>query len=475
MKRKNKFITTLLFFYFTFFTIKNINANDSIPQLDVITYINLVKKFHPIVKQTNNDIEQAKANVLVSQSGFDPIFKNQSDKKTFDGTNYFNTTNSEIIVPTWYGVNVVAGLENINGLRVSNENTIGKTSYFGLNVPLAKGLLMDKRRGTLLQAKIFNKASLVEQKSVVNNLIFESLVTYWDWVNKANILETYNRILKVNQERFAIIKKIALLGERAAIDTIEALTQLQTFEYAKNNAALEFGNATVALNTYLWNNNEELVNLPENIQPIVDLTDFSKIQNLQLSFESLIDFAVLNHPDLQMYQFKLSVLEIDRKIKQQELLPKIDFKYNQLGKGYNFLKTSTTGPLFENNFKYGLKVEIPLRLSQGRGEYKIAKLKIENTKLDQLQKEITIKAKIKTYFNDFINNKNQIVLLKNTYTNYQKLVNAEEIRFKNGESSLFLINSRENKALEAYIKLIETTAKCYKSYYATLWATGNIN
>ena len=36
--------------------------------------------------------------------------------------------------------------------------------------------------------------------------------------------------------------------------------------------------------------------------------------------------------------------------------------------------------------------------------------------------------------------------------NYKRLLKAEEIKFSNGESSLFLINSRENKLLETQEK-----------------------
>jgi outer membrane protein TolC len=68
--------------------------------------------------------------------------------------------------------------------------------------------------------------------------------------------------------------------------------------------------------------------------------------------------------------------------------------------------------------------------------------------------------------------KKQIELQSNNYNNYQRLVRAEEIRFENGESSLFLINSRENKALEALQKLIELKTKYYKSVYALQWSAG---
>ena len=51
----------------------------------------------------------------------------------------------------------------------------------------------------------------------------------------------------------------------------------------------------------------------------------------------------------------------------------------------------------------------------------------------------------------------------------------EEVRFKNGESSLFLINSRENKALESLEKLIENKVKLYKTIFALQWSAGLLN
>jgi outer membrane protein TolC len=53
-------------------------------------------------------------------------------------------------------------------------------------------------------------------------------------------------------------------------------------------------------------------------------------------------------------------------------------------------------------------------------------------------------------------------------------VEAEEKRFENGESSLFLINSRENKALESQEKLIELKTKYYKSIFALQWISGKL-
>ena len=51
---------------------------------------------------------------------------------------------------------------------------------------------------------------------------------------------------------------------------------------------------------------------------------------------------------------------------------------------------------------------------------------------------------------------------------------GEDIRFKVGESSLFLLNTRENKVLESMQKLAELKTKFFKSYRAVGWASGQL-
>jgi outer membrane protein TolC len=186
---------------------------------------------------------------------------------------------------------------------------------------------------------------------------------------------------------------------------------------------------------------------------------------------SLLETAVQNHPELIIYNYKLNVLGIEKKLKFQELLPTVNLKYNQLGKGYDVLKTATI-PLLENNFQYGLSLGIPLRLSQGRGDYKKAKLKITETQLQQSQKKLEVETKVKRYYNELLALKKQIALQELSYKNYLALQLGEEIRFKAGESSLFLINARENKMLEALQKLQELKAKYFKTEIGLQWSAG---
>ena len=83
--------------------------------------------------------------------------------------------------------------------------------------------------------------------------------------------------------------------------------------------------------------------------------------------------------------------------------------------------------------------------------------------------------KLKQYYAGYQNFKKQSSIQAQQVTNYQRLALAEESRFKQGESSLFLMNSRETKLIEGKLKQVELNAKKLKSAYSVLWASGILN
>jgi outer membrane protein TolC len=179
-----------------------------------------------------------------------------------------------------------------------------------------------------------------------------------------------------------------------------------------------------------------------------------------------------SHPKLRFYNFKLSGLEVDRKLKFQELLPTVNLRTNILNKGYNVLSNIQKNAFYENNNKFGIEVGIPLRFSKGRGEYKMAKLKIKETNLEVAMLKQQLINKTKFYFNELTGLQQQVKQYESVYNNYQLLLKGEELKFRSGESSLFLLNNRENKVLETSLKLNELKIKFLKSQASLQWAAG---
>lgn len=448
-------------------------AQDSVHTLSARQVMEIVKRYHPVALQAGILVEQAKADLVSARGQFDPVFENEAAQKTFEGTAYYSYNRPEISIPTWFGIEVKAGLEYLSGNRTDPVDTKGESSYLGISVPLAKNLLMDKRRAALQSAKIFRQASVAERRNMLNQLMLDALKSYWSWVKEYQLYQVMNEAVAINESRFRWVRSAYQLGDRAAIDTTEVLAQWQQFELLRSQAWLNFQNAGLELSVYLWTAGAQPYELPSNIIPQEPLRDISVMNQPVPVLNELLNAAVSNHPELRLYQYKLQALNIERKLKFQELLPVVNFRYNQLGRGYDVWKT-VTSPYFENNYRYGLSIAVPLRLSQGRGEYKKARLKINYAELELEQKKRQVENKVRSYFNELLALKEQVKWQEQSWRNYLQLQRAEELRFRSGESSLFLVNARETKALEALQKLLELKAKYFVSENTVRWAAGNL-
>lgn len=455
------------------FTILHCQGQDGKTIFTQQQFFDIVLKYHPVALQADINIEKAKADILIARSGFDPLATMGIAQKTFDGTEYYNHTQPELRIPTWYGIELVAGAEYLDGDRTNREETLGQTSYAGVVIPLARNLLMDKRRAVLQTAKVFRNLSAAEKRSTLNNLLLDASKAYWDWAYQHQQLVVINNVVSVNKKRLELVKIAFRQGDKPALDTTESLAQLQGFQYMQNEVSLSLQNALLELSAYLWKEEQLPFMLPGDIIP-ENTWPGENLFDIQFpSMDDLLRQVRMAHPDLQQYAFKLEALTVERKLKFQELLPRLDFKYNQLGKGYNILNAKS-GPLFNNNFQYGISFGMPLRLSQGRGEYLKAKLKINETTLSRDLKATQLEYKVKSYFNELVTLRNQASLLESTYRNFLALQKGEELKFFNGESSLFLVNSRENKTLEAMQKLLKTKIEFFKTYNSLQWAAGII-
>ncbi len=462
------FITIAIFCCFL-----SAGANDTTRYMSVSEFIQIVRTYHPVARQANLLVERALAELTASRAGFDPAFFMSSDRKTFDGKNYYQYLNPELKIPTWFGIEVKAGLENNLGENKNTELTTGKSSYLGVSVPLGRNLLMDRRRAVLQQGRVFRDLSKTERLVIINDLLLDAYTSYWEWVKDYEVFNLLNETVSVNRNRLQLVRIGFQQGDRPAIDTTEALAQLQSFQMASNEAWLKFRNSGLELSNYLWLPNDSPYYLPELILPDSSWRAINAKAMTTPVLEELIATARTSHPKLQSYQYKLQSLDIDKRLKFQEILPVVNVRYNLLNSGYNVFKDASMA-FYENNYKFGFDIGLPLRLSKGRGEYKAARIKIQETNLDLVQTRLSIDNKVRYYFNEFTTLQQQIDIAEDNLDNYRTLFRGELTRFRAGESSLFLLNSRELKLLEASQKLVELKTKFFKSYQSLQWSTGQL-
>ena len=74
-------------------------------------FLGYVKKFHPLVKTANLELNRAQANLMMARGSFDPKIEVDFDKKQFKDTDYYSILNSSFKIPTWYGIELKAGFD----------------------------------------------------------------------------------------------------------------------------------------------------------------------------------------------------------------------------------------------------------------------------------------------------------------------------------------------------------------------------
>ena len=135
---------------------------------------------------------------------------------------------------------------------------------------------------------------------------------------------------------------------------------------------------------------------------------------------------------------------------------------------------SSTYSLSPENYKWGVNFSFPLFLRKERGALAQTKIKIQDTQLYRDNKRLELQNKILAYAEQTEVLQNQVERIAIQVYNYQLLYNGEIQKFDAGESTLFLINSRQQKLIEAQQKQLELEFKWRKAQTYLDWVNGTL-
>lgn len=440
--------------------------------LSIDNTLDIVRKYHPVIKQTRLEKEISKNELRSAKGVFDPSIQLNNQEKIYDNKLYYRYNTTELKIPLWYGIDIKAGTENNIGDRIDPSLTKDKNAFLGVSVDPFRGLIVDKRRSIVKQAEKFVELTSNEQQLVVNDLILDASNAYWNWVTAYYTNDILSKSIQNNKDRYEIIKNAFISGDRAPIDTTEALAQLQNLQIMQTQAELDLQKSRLELSNYFWSENGLPYELDMSVLPETSF-EIKNINEIKLgNLNEQVDLAIKSHPKLKMIGSKASILDIEKKLKTIELFPSLKLNYNTLD--YN-LGNITNNINTSNNYKYGLTLSMPLFLRQARGDLAKTKNKIEVLNWDRKYYLLEIENKVKATYADFHSLKQQIKTNELVVNANKLLFDVETTKFKMGESSLFLINSREQKFIETELKNIALKIKFYASINKNLWAMGALN
>jgi outer membrane protein TolC len=457
------------FFTFSFFISAVFVSAQSLEQptetiLSFEAYIGYVKKHHPLVKQANLVLAFGAATLLKAQGGFDPTFDVDYDRKEFKNTEYFDLLNTTFRIPTWYGIEFKATFEEHTGVFLNPNLTMPEGGLYsaGVSFSLAQGFLINERMAALKKARFFEVQTKADRDVLVNTILFDASTAYFEWVEATNEQRIFDTFLENALTRLTAVSRSVAMGYKAAIDITEARIIHSDRQLYLEAARLKSRKAALKVSTFLWINDTP-VELQDIVVPL--FPEQSKIAS-SLNLLGTIDDeqGAIDHPRLRSLDAKINGLIIDKKLKQNKLLPKLDVYYNLLSPSVAANSFNTA------NYKAFVHFSVPLFLRTERGDVRVAKIKLQEAGFERSATSLSIRNNIDVVNAEIASLEIQYGIIKLIITDYMALLSAESRRFFLGESSLFLINAREQKLIDAKrteneigVKQLLATARLYRA------------
>lgn len=459
--------SNLLYIVFVFFSFK---AFSQMPEaLSYESFLKNVLEYHPIAKKADNMKQYGELQYKAAKGNFDPNISGTYDSKFFNNSNYYSVLSGGVKIPLFTAQNLKFGYEYGVGSNINPEQYTSSYGlpYVGIEVGLLQGLVIDYRRAEVMKSKEYVNYYSAEKNIQLNVLLFESSLKYFDWLFSLKQVTLNNYFLNLARQRLIGVESLASIGERAAVDTIEAAIFYQSRLLDLQSSEIESQKQSNDLSSFNWQSNGASLNA--SYKPLDSLDGY--FEKLKVSLVPFLYQDSFSNPIIAKYNSLQEILEIDNKIKREMIKPKLNVNYNLLS--YN---PNSYSPVYsQNNYKWGVDLSFPLLLRKSRNEFKMAKINSQNNSLELVNKSNELDFKINALKQNIGLLAEQLQNAERSVKYNKQLVEAEKLKFTNGESSLFILNARENKWLESELKLSEYKLKFIKTVLNIIYLKGNLN
>ncbi len=409
-------------------------------------FLKHLQQFAPKVQNAGLQVAIGEQGILEARSAFEPKLSSSYGSKRYDDKSYYNRFDGGVDINTRTGVKVGAGYAQNSGLFLNPENNLPEAGlvYAGVEVPLGAGLLRDKERTGLAVSKLNYNSAQLENVVQINDYVLFAGEAYWKWYASIEKFKIAQEAQLLAFNRLEFVKSLQAIGEAATIDTLEAFINYQNRQamFLKNRQYLL--QQTAYLQNFTWNPAWQ----GGQLAPLVD----TSYEIVPLSADEANE-RIVNHPELQQ-------LNIDSVINQTEALLNREFFKPKVNMEFRLQETPQAASSFEydlnRNHYVGMKASMPLLLRKQRAknqQYRFKSEMIQNKRTDLL-------VKLNANLQMSVTNSNQLrqsaSLWRTASRNYKTLLDAEISKYNLGESSLFVINNREIKWLDAREKYIDS-------------------
>jgi outer membrane protein TolC len=438
---------------------------DDCPVLSLDKFLRQVLRTSPSARATRLEQERAAAQLLKARGGFQPTLVSGYEFKTEKGKDKLNVLRSGVTWPLNLPASPTLTFDYRRGLGASIDPSVATSrvgeTRLGLSISPLKGLLTDKSRAALDKARLAPARAQALQAQQRNRLLLKATKAFWDWVKARRELSISRDLLRLARQRQALITREAEAGEVPAVDSIEAARITASRRGNVDKAVRTAREKRIALATFLWTEDGAPASFryaPPSPQmpPSVDTSRPS----------AAVETALSRRPKLRLMDVKQRQTQIERRLARARLRP--DLKLEAQAVSY------TESPLNVTDVKVGVKIDQPLFFRAKRSGAQKAQIKLQNLNLKRDVAERKVRADVESALVALSQARRRTRSARRNRRLARRLRQAEQRRFDEGESTLFVLNKREQSLAKARKQLVSAETSALKAYATYQWATGTI-
>ncbi len=427
------------------------------PPLTLGEVLASVEATYPLLDAARSDIEAAEAEQLAADGAFDPLWRTRAS--LFAGGYGYGRLDMLVEEPTpLWGASFFVGYRYGRGKIQDYYQELETLQYgelrAGLQVPLWRNGPIDRRRASIARADLgFELAELGVAVSRLEAVRLAS-VRYAEWVAAGRRAEIARTLLALATTRDAQVAARAARGDVPALERVENQRLVLQREAAVVAAERSLVQAGLELSLY-YRGSDGRPRVPSSARLPAAMPEPRAIG--QAEARRARTQAEARRPEPRRFERARAQLEVDRDLAENQAAPAIDvILFASQDLGARDVADPTLSRAHIPQIEASVQLEIPVldRVARGRAAAASAGM----TRLDA-QRELAldrVRAEVRDALSALDAAQRRVALVRREVEVTAQLEAAERQRFEAGDSTLFVVNLREQATAEARIREVDT-------------------
>jgi outer membrane protein, heavy metal efflux system len=430
----------------------------SVKALELKEVVTAARSYYPLILAAARELAAAEGNLKSAKGGFDPLWRSSA---AWEATGKYPTFRAQTAIeqptPVW-GSTLFAGYRTGLGTFADYDkkaltNDFGEFRA-GLRVPLLRDGSIDRRRATITQQELNTAAAEASKEQQELETIRAASLRYWDWVSASVRLRAFKDWLALAQSRDGQLAERVKHGD---ISELERTENQRTILQRRNVVVLAERDLTLAayeLSLFFRSaseTHEPIVPAPE--QAPQSLTPEPAKENEVDRNQASEQAVFARRPDLRRAELARERLGVEVTLAENQKLPGVDVTL-AASRDFGPSDPGLNKPVFEAI----ALLDIPLLNRPAQGRLEAAEQERARATLQLKLARDRARVDIRSALISLGVAKERAALAHQEFELAKKLATAELARFDLGESSLLVVNQREQASAEAEVRSIDAAA-----------------